>query len=85
MGIERRLLVVAQPDGTRKMLDRLTKDALLQANVADVDACEGVLRLAHQDLLEHEQRVVVLLLQHQRPPQQRLRLRIVRRKLEGLA
>src|SRR6478672_11190410 len=85
MCVERSLLVVVEADRARQVLDRLAKYPLLEANVADIDARERVLRLAHQDLLEHEERVVILLLQHQRPAEQRFGLRIVRREVERLA
>ena len=76
--VQRRLLVVVEPNRPREVLDRLAEDALLQADVPDVDARQRVLRLPHQHLLEVHQRVVVLLLQHLRPAEQRLRLRVVR-------
>jgi hypothetical protein len=61
------------------VLDRLAEQALAQADVADVDAGEGVHRLAHQHFLEREERRVVLLVQHHRPPEQRFRLRLAGR------
>src|SRR5690348_2056301 len=84
VGVERSLLVVAEPDGLGEMLDRLAKDPFLEADVADVDAGEGVRRLLHQDFLEGRQGVVVLLVEHLRPSEQRLRLRLAGRQLERL-
>src|SRR6476659_10296245 len=84
MCVERRLRVVVEPDGLRQVLDRLAEDSLLEADVADVDARERVRRLLHQDPLEIQQGVVVLLLMHLRPAKQRRCLEIVRRQLERL-
>src|SRR5436190_21725951 len=75
--VRRRLLVVIETDGARQVLDGLVPRALLETDVADVDACERVLRLAHEHLLEPREGVVVLLLQHQRPAEQRLGVRVV--------
>src|SRR5262249_33431140 len=79
-----RLLVVVEPDRARQVLDCFAENALLQANVADVDARQGVLWLTHEHLLKGEQGVVELILQHQRPAEKRLGLRIVWRQVEGV-
>ena len=84
MGVERRLLVVVQPDRLRQVLDRLAEDPLLQADVADIDARERIRGLLHQDFLEGAEGVVVVFVQHLRPAQQRLRLRLPGRQLERL-
>src|SRR5579859_662506 len=66
------------------MLDRLAEDLFLEADVADVDARERIGRLLHQHLLKGGERAVVLLVQHLRPPEQRLRLRLAGRELQRL-
>src|SRR6267142_1972933 len=58
------------------MLDRLAEDPLLEADVADVDARERIGRLLHQDFLEGAEGIVVILVQHLRPAEQRLSLRL---------
>src|SRR5665213_2981140 len=80
--IERRLAIVVESYRLREMLDCFPEDALLEADVAEVDARERIGGLPHQHFLEVEQRLVVLLLKHLRPAEQRLGLRIVRRELE---
>ena len=77
MGVERRLLVVVEANRARQVLDGLAEDLLLEADVADVDPRHRVVRLAYKHLLEPHQRVVVLLLEHQRPAEECLRLRVV--------
>src|SRR5262245_1923263 len=84
MGVQRRFLVVVQANRLGQMLDRLTEDPLLEADVADVDPGERVGGLLHQNFLEGGERVVVLLMQHLRPAEQRFRLRLARRELERL-
>ena len=66
------------------MLDRLAENPLLEADVADVDARERIGRLAEQHLLEVHERFVVLLLEHLRPAEERLGLRITGGELIGL-
>ena len=58
------------------MLDRLAEDALLQTDVPDVDPGERIRRLLHQDLLKGPERVVVVLVQHLRPPEEGFGLRL---------
>src|SRR5262245_2353973 len=82
--VERRLLVVVEPDRFRKMLDRLAEDPLLEADVADVDARQRIRRLFHQDLLKGRQGVVVVAVQHLRPAEQGFGLRLPRGQLERL-
>src|SRR6266702_978805 len=74
VGVERRLLVIVEPDRLREVLDRLTENAFLQTDVSDVDAGERVGGLFHEDLLKRAEGVVVVLVQHLRPPEQRLGL-----------
>src|SRR6266699_3199204 len=76
VGVKSRLLVVVEPDRLREVLDGLAEDALLQTDVPDVDPGERVRRLLHQDLLEGAERVVVVLVQHLRPAEERFRLRL---------
>src|SRR2546427_1712697 len=52
VGVQRRLLVVVEADRLRKVLDGFAEDALLEADVPDVDAGEGVGGLLHEDLLK---------------------------------
>src|SRR5512135_1191545 len=82
MGVQRRLLVVVEPDRLGEMLDRLAEDPLLETDVSDVDARERVGRLLHQDLLERRERVIIVAVQHLRPAEQRLRLGLARRELQ---
>src|SRR6266576_2654573 len=84
VGVERRLLVVVEPDRLREVLDRLAENAFLQTDISDVDAGERVGRLFHQDLLKRAERVVVVLVQHLRPAEQRLGLRLSRGELQRL-
>src|SRR6185437_5034637 len=84
VGVERRLLVVVEPDRLRQVLDRLAEDALLQTDIPDVDTGERVRGLLHQDLLKGAECVVVVLVQHLRPPEQRFRLGLSRRELQRL-
>src|SRR6266699_89760 len=76
VGVQSRLLVVVEPDRLREVLDGLAEDALLQTDVPDVDPGERVRRLLHQNLLEGAERVVVVLVQHLRPAEERFRLRL---------
>jgi hypothetical protein len=64
------------------VLDRLAEEALAQADVAEVDASERVRRLAHQHLPKCEQRIVILLVQHHRPAEKGLGLRLAGRQLQ---
>src|SRR2546430_137263 len=84
VGVQRRLLVVVEPDRFGQMLDRLPEDPLLEPDVADIDARERIRRLLHEHLLEGSQGVVVLLVQHLRPAEQRLGLGLAGRQLQGL-
>src|SRR6266576_2660139 len=84
MGVERRLLVVVEPDRLREVLDRLAENAFLQTDISDVDAGERVGGLFHEDLLKRAERVVVVLVQHLRPAEQRLGLRLSRGELQRL-
>src|SRR6266699_3605723 len=82
VGVERRLLVVVEPDRLREVLDRLAENAFLQTDISDVDAGERVGGLFHEDLLKRAERVVVVLVQHLRPAEQRLGLRLSRGELQ---
>src|SRR5207245_10507348 len=82
VGVERGLPVVIEPDRFGQMLDRLSEDFLLEADVADVDARERIGGLFHQHLLDGAEGVVVVFMQHPRPTEQRLRLRLTRRELQ---
>src|SRR5207244_9272275 len=84
VGVERRLLVVVEPDRLREVLDRLAENAFLQTDISDVDAGERVGRFFHEDLLKRAERVVVVLVQHLRPAEQRLGLRLSRGELQRL-
>src|SRR6266480_1565311 len=84
VGVERGLLVVIEPDGLREMLDRFAEDALLQTDVPDVDAGERVRGLLHQHLLKRAERIVVVLVQHLRPPEERFGLRFSGGELQRL-
>src|SRR2546426_8819317 len=84
VGVERRLLVVVEPDRLREVLDRLAENAFLQTDISDVDAGERVGGLFHEDLLKRAERVVVVLVQHLRPVEQRLGLRLSRGELQRL-
>ena len=57
MRVQRRLLVVVETDRPRQVLDRLAENSLPEADVADVDPRQRVVRLAHEHLLKRQQRV----------------------------
>ena len=56
--IERGLPIVVEAYGFGQVLDGLAENLLLETDVSDVDAGQGILRLSNQHLLEVEQRVV---------------------------
>src|SRR5947207_1281215 len=84
VGVQRRLPVVVEPDRLGQMLDRLPEDPLLETDVADVDARQRIRRLLHEHFLEGSQGVVVVLVQHLRPAEQRLSLGLAGRQLQRL-
>src|SRR5947209_869666 len=83
VGVQRGLLVVVESDRLGQVLDRLPEDPLLQTDVADVDPRERIRRLLHEHLLKGSQGVVILLVQHLRPAEQRLGLGLAGRELQG--
>src|SRR5438132_1418157 len=83
VGVQRGLLVVVESDRLGQVLDRLPEDPLLQTDVADVDPRERIRRLLHEHLLKGSQGVVILLVQHLRPAEQRLGLDLAGRELQG--
>ena len=82
MRVERGLFVVIEPDGLGQMLDRLSEDFFLEADVPDIDARQRIRGLFHQYLLKGAQGIVVIFMQHLRPTEQRLCLRLPRGELQ---
>jgi hypothetical protein len=52
------------------VLDGFPEDALLQADVSDIDAGQGIGGLLHQHLGEVAERVVIVLVEHLGPAQE---------------
>src|ERR671911_572882 len=76
------LPIVVETDGLRQVLDRLTEDPFLQADIPHVDACQCIRRLLHQHPGKVAQRLIVVLMKHLGPPEQRLCLDRSRREAE---
>ena len=81
--IQRGLPIEIQTDHARQLFNRLTVPALFQQQGAHRGQCQGIGGVTRQHTLQGGQRLVGSLLQHLRPPQQRLGLVATRCQLQG--